>query len=810
LRTTSNRSDDRLDARTGASRFLALGCVSLIAVGTPALAQESTSTAAGEPKVLGSVTVTDTAVTEGSYKTDKASSPKYTAPLLDTPRSVSVIPSQVLADTATASLTDALRLVPGITLGAGEGGSPQGDRPYIRGTDAQNSMYLDGVRDIGAASREVFAVDQIEVVKGSDSTMGGRGNVGGAINMVSKLPVEGRFADLSAATGTSQYKRLTADINQPLGHNIGLRIAAMYHDQNVAGRDAIWQSRWGVAPSVKFGLTGPSSLTLAYYHLDTNELPDSGIPYQYTINNAPAGVTETGPVKVRRGTFYGLVDRDFRRTHANTGTATAQHEFGNGLTLRNTFRYGVTDQSYVLTQPDDSKGNVANGYVWRRANTRYSETTGLINQTDLFGSFAIGHIKNTFTVTAEISTEKVKVGAFQSNPSTGTAISTGSGYTGSFPTGGLCGTASIATYNCTTVGAPNPYDPWVSYASDGSSTVSPIGRSLPQTWTRARTMTKAISVLDTIDITKSLLLNVGVRYDHYITRTSAGLAASATDESGRTWVSRRDDIVSYQAGLTWKPAPNGSIYFSTSSAATPPGSYLANGQETNALGTDQNAADALKVERTKSYEVGTKWNVFDEGLSLTLAAFRTDTSNARSIDANGLVSFIGERLIKGIEFSFSGNITPRWNVFGGYTYMDSTIVDGGYTVTSGLTAPSVNTGKRFPNTPEHSFTAATTYKVTDRITLGGNAQYMGKVYGGYSDLRSVSNGAVVISKTLAREVPAYWRFDANAQLQVTPRFALQVNVNNVFNKRYFDRAFTTHFVNQAAGRTAIITAHVKL
>jgi catecholate siderophore receptor len=87
---------------------------------------------------------------------------------------------------------------------------------------------------------------------------------------------------------------------------------------------------------------------------------------------------------------------------------------------------------------------------------------------------------------------------------------------------------------------------------------------------------------------------------------------------------------------------------------------------------------------------------------------------------------------------------------------------------------------------------------------------MGKVYGGYSDLRSVSNGAVVITKTLDRSVPAYWRFDANAQLQVTPRFALQVNVNNVFNKRYFDRAFTTHFVNQAAGRTAIITAHVKL
>ncbi|MFX8731520.1 TonB-dependent receptor plug domain-containing protein, partial [Acinetobacter baumannii] len=85
-------------------------------------------------------------------------------------------------------------LVPGITLGAGEGGNPQGDRPFIRGSDSQNSLFVDAVRDIGAQTRDVFAVDSIEVVKGADSTMGGRGNVGGAINMVSKLPEDAHFA----------------------------------------------------------------------------------------------------------------------------------------------------------------------------------------------------------------------------------------------------------------------------------------------------------------------------------------------------------------------------------------------------------------------------------------------------------------------------------------------------------------------------------------------------------------------------------------------------------------------------------------
>jgi catecholate siderophore receptor len=225
-------------------------------------------------------------------------------------------------------------------------------------------------------------------------------------------------------------------------------------DQHVAGRDAVWQDRWGVAPSVKFGLTGPTSLTLDYYHLESHELPDSGIPYLYTTANAPAGYSETTVANTRRTAFYGLVDRDFRHTLVNTGTARFEHKFANGLTLRNTTRYGVSSQGYVLTQPDDSQGNVLNGLVWRRANTRYSRTTGFINQTDFYGTFTLGGIKNSFAITGEVSRETANVGAYQSNASTGTALATGIN-----AVGGRCGAASIAAYNCTSLANPNPYDP---------------------------------------------------------------------------------------------------------------------------------------------------------------------------------------------------------------------------------------------------------------------------------------------------------------------------------------------------------------
>ncbi|MGE6694264.1 TonB-dependent receptor [Sphingobium limneticum] len=812
-----NHSTMRDRAPTSTS-FLALSCVGLFVSAAPALAQSSDHPAdEAQGRKLGGVIVTDTAIDEQGYKVDKADSPKFTAPLVDTPRSITVIPASVIKDTASASLTEALRTVPGITLGAGEGGNPLGDRPFIRGFDSQASTYLDGVRDVGAQSREIFAVEQIEVVKGSDSTTGGRGGAGGSLNLVSKTPKADRFVAASGSVGNADYKRATIDINQPINEFVGVRLNAMWHDQDVAGRDSIWSKRWGVAPSIKLGLTGPTSLTISYYHLDTDELPDSGIPYLYTIGNAPAGVTETGPaqdfttlggrkVSVPRGAYYGLKNRDFRETKVDNFTIRAEHDFG-GVTLRNTSRYGHSTQGYVWTQPDDQQGNVANGLVWRRINSRYSETDGLLNQTDLFGEFTIGGIKNSFAASVEFSEEKAANGSYVNNATSGTAIATGT-----TAVGGRCGAASLARFNCTSIDNPNPNDPWVSYATDASSVVSPITLAARKTFTLSKTTTKAASFFDTITLTDQLLINLGGRFDRYETSVSPGLAATST--VNRTTLKRQDDLWTYQAGIVFKPTESSSIYASTSTSATPPGSFIANGAEGNALNTtSQGLTDALKVEKTKSYEIGAKANLFGDSLSLTLAAFRTETKNARATNDAGTVAFIGERLIKGIEFGFNGNITPEWNVFGGYTYMDSEIVDGGFTATTVGTltryAPSVNTGKQFPNTPKHSLTAFTNYKVTPAFTLGGGAIYMAKVYGGYSDTRTITNGAVVITKELARMVPSYWRFDGSASYSFTDAINLQVNVNNVFNKRYYDKAYAAHYANQAAGRTAIATLNIK-
>ncbi|HEX8302864.1 TonB-dependent receptor [Sphingomonas sp.] len=821
--------------------YLALACVGFIASAPASAAHRDPNdpTDSTEDQDRGQIVVTGARVEQDT--------PKATEKLVNTPRSVVVLPRQVIEQTGSATLADALRTVPGITFGAAEGGNPIGDRPFIRGFDGQGSTFVDGVRDIAAQTREVFATEQVQIVRGSDSTLGGRGSAGGSINVISRLPVSGDFVRASASYGTADYKRATIDLNQELGATVGVRLAAMSHDQDFAGRDAIHARRWGVAPSVTLGLGMDTRLTASYYYLESHELPDSGIPFLYTIGNAPgAGEIETGPAigrittiggatgTVARTSFYGLRSRDFRDATTHQATLRVEHDFGTA-TLRNTSRFSHNDQAYSFLLTDDSLGNVygtstatpatAGGLVWRRANTRYGYTKGLTNQTDLFGTFETGAIKHSFAVGTEISWEKARRGAFVTrgflNASGVEILSTGSTITP------RCNAATVARYYCTSIFNPNPNDPWVNYASDTSTAPAAIVRMLPIEETQNESKTVSVYGFDSITLTPSLILNLGLRYDHFESTAIPGQAANATTSFSLT---RMDSLLNWQAGLVFKPTSNTSLYASYATSATPPNSLLGEGQEPNALGTVNTPAalallDSLKVEKTRSYEAGAKADLFGNQLALTLAAFQTDTSNARVTGPNNTIEFIGKRRIRGLEFSFNGNVTRWLTVFGGYTYLDPKIVDGGFTA---LTAPpigaqaakvtlvpSVNTGRRATQTARNSFTFWADVKPLAGLSFGGGAFYTSKQYGGYSDNRAATQnaaGVVTVSpatKTLSRMIPGYWRLDARIGYSITPSVELSINVQNLTDKVYFTQAYTNHYASIAPGRSAFATIGVK-
>jgi catecholate siderophore receptor len=764
--------------------------------------------------------------------------PKQVAPLIDTPKSIVVLDKSVIEQTGSTSLQDALRTVPGITFGAAEGGNPIGDRPFIRGFDSQGSIYIDGVRDLGSQSREVFAIDSVQIVRGSDSTLGGRGSAGGTINILSKFPTLGTYGSASGSYGNGEYKRVSGDVNVQVSDTAAVRLEALWHDQNIVDRDEIYSRRWGFAPSVTIGLGTPTRLTASYYYLETHELPDSGIPYLYTIGNAPLGNSFTTPAMgtittaggqtgtVKRSNFYGLVDRDFRDATSQQATLRVEHDFG-GITLRNTARYSYSKQAYIFTLPDDSNGNVfgttaantgsnvtTGGYVWVRGNTRYGYDQSLVDQTDLSGKFHTGSIEHSFAAGAEFSWEKTRKGAYVE--ATGSTITP------------RCNTATIARFYCTSLFTPNPNAAWVNYTSDTSTITTPIVRGASNTETQNDASTQAVYAFDSITLLPSLILNLGARYDHF------GFTVTPPFATGGTAVrlSRSDDLFNWQAGLVFKPTKETSLYASYATSATPPNSVLGEGSEgnavtvtpTNSAALNQALLDALKVTKTKSYEVGAKGNFLHEKLALGLAVFQTEIQNARVTSDSGSVAFLGETRIRGVELTANGTILPGWTVFGGYTFLDAKVIDGGFTAlavaavgaakATTKTVVSVTTGKAVPQTARNSFTMSTNYQAAKRFSFGGGAYYMDKQVGGYADNRAATqdaNGVITVTpatKTLTRGIPSYWRFDAQARYALTDTIAISVNAQNLTNKIYYTQAYASHYASIAPGRTVFGTVKV--
>jgi catecholate siderophore receptor len=702
---------------------------------------------------LGATNITDEQL-ETSYKTEDSASRKYTAPLRDTPKSVTVIPQQVIRDTGATSLTDALRTTPGITFGAGEGGNPAADRPIIRGFNAESDVFVDGMRDVAAQSREIFNVESVEVSKGPGSAFTGAGSTGGSLNLITKSAHLGDAYNGGYTFGSDQTQRYTLDVNKQLTDTSAARLNLMKHDANVAGRDNVDVSRWGVAPSFAFGLGTDTRVKLEYYHLETDDMPDYGIPLTSTTGRSKYVVDK--PASVDKSNFYGLTGRDYRKSTNDSGTFRIEHDLNDSMTLSNSFRMSRSTLDYVVTNPDDSRGNVANGSVSRSAKSRNSTSSGFVNQTDLTSKFDTGSISHSLVTGLEFSYQDTHNRGYNVLNAAGGSIAT------------RCSPALFQSGDCTSLANPSPKDAWNGVIEDSEA------------YTDTDTKTSAAYVFDTLTLNEQWSVNLGLRYDHYDTRSS-GFAFGRGATVGSSFDRQKTtELWNYQLGVVYKPAPNGSIYAAMSTSSNPSGETSGNG----GLELAANNAD-LDPEKNRNYELGTKWDFFDDNLSLTAALFRTDKTNARITDPDNTTyqALDGEQRVQGVEFTYAGNLTSRWKVYGGYTYMESELLK---------TTSAEDKGNHMPNTPRNSFNLWTTYEVIPKLTIGGGATYVDSRFG--NEANSV-------------EVPSYWRYDAMATYALTKNVDLQLNVQNLTDKRYFDQVFQTHYAHVAAGRTALMSAN---
>ena len=604
---------------------------------------------------------------------------KTPTPLRDIPQSVTVINRVIMDQQAAYSLPQVLRNVPGITLGAAEGGTI-GNNINLRGFSARTDIYLDGARDRGQYYRDVFFLDAVEVLKGPSSMLFGRGSTGGVINQVSKTPSLSARNEVSTTVGTSDFYRATADFNTPLSDTAAFRIALMGQKAHTT-RDVMYNEDYGVAPSLSFGLGTPTQVTFSALLQHNRDMPDYGVP---PVNGIPAPVPNN--------TFYGLTDD---RTVQDVGVfrALIDHKFSPGARLRNQTQYsrykidalesgansvGTRVGNAFVALPTHNTGNFTNIplsqlVVQIGPHDRVIEDKSLFNQTDLIWNFNTESIAHTLITGLELGRD-----TYQNQATSRTNLPIVSLLNPSYLP--QPGNAAIVRGNL---------------ANSSANTVAPY-------------------VNDTLELSKQWKVVGGVRYDRFDASITNSVSApqSASQDVSFTIV---------RAGVIYQPTETQSYYISYGTSFDP-------SLETLVVTSGQ---QALPPVENKSMEVGGKWDFLGGNLSLNSALFRVEQTNARSQISTGVYQLTGDVLVKGLEFGIAGRILPQWQVIAGYTFLDAEIVKA--------SALDGSQGKVPANTPRNSASLWTTYNLTREWEAGGGLTFVSERFANNQNFVSVGS-----------------------------------------------------------------------
>lgn len=771
--------------RNCTSSYLALTCAGFAAILAPAAASAQDAPAeAAAPTTLKGVTVTDTAI-DDETKSEELESPRYTRPLLDIPQTVTVITDQVLLEQNLLTLRDALSTVPGITFGAGEGGGGYGDSINLRGYSANGDILVDGVRDSAQYSRtDPFNLEQIEVSNGANGVYSGTGSVGGTINLVTKSPTRRDSTTVSAGVGTDNYYRATADVNRVYG-KLGVRLNAMWHENDVPRRDVENYKRWGIAPSVTLGLNEPTRLTLAYLHQEDDNTPQYGVPYyKNAFYNGPLpGIDREG--------YYGYSNIDTQESTVDSITATFAHDFSETFGVRNLARYQKVKQFILVDPPQASATSnicLANGRnqlgdpcvagqlpgfyypSGPRGNTRDTVNDLFYNQLDFSAEVDTGEITHSLVLGGSFSKEDYHLDSGNSLRNPGGAL-------------------------------PNPALPPISITDPNPIYTGPVN-FIRSASTDGDLEAYAVYLFDTIALNEQFEINGGVRYEKSKNSvTTAAYATSGALTAAPATFGGEDSLFSYRVGLVYKPVPNASIYVATSNSENPSRTSV-NGSCTQTVGTAIVNLCNIEPEKTHSYEIGAKWNLFDDRLQLNGALFRNERSNYRVASNDPVLPdpvLDGKSRVDGVALGASGEINDRWTVFANYTYLDSKVVQNVSDRCAANPAAAgcgglldVTAGNPLTNTPKHSGSLWTTYEIFDGLTLGYGFTYQGSFF--------LNNGAPPLYKS-----DDYWVHRAYAAYEVAEGVNLQLNVTNLTDETYYTRIRNNGWATPGEGRAAVFT-----
>ena len=633
----------------------------------------------------------------GYFRPETSTATKTAALLRDIPQAVTVINRALIRDQGMQGMADVARYVPGITMGQGEGNR---DQPTIRGNSTTADFFVNGVRDDSQYFRDLYNVERVESLKGSNAMVFGRGGGGGVINRVMKEAEWTPSRELTVQGGSYDNRRASLDIGGGFSDMVAARFNGMYENSSLF-RDNVWLKRQGINPTLSIASASRKTrVSVGYENFNDHRTADRGIP---SFANAP--------LETNISTFFGDPSLSYSAARVNGASASAAHTTSSGFSVSNQTRFTSYDKIYQNVFPGavSASGTGVSLSAYNNAHERKN----LFNQTDLTYATRTGPVGHTLLLGAEI----------------GRQVTDNFRNTGFFNDTAV---TFVAPVTAPTIKIP------VSFRQSASDADNHVTNT-----------TRSIYAQDQLTLSEHLQMIAGVRYERFGIRFHNNRSDST--------LSRSDAMVSPRVGLLVKPSPASSIYANYSVSFLPSA-----GDQFSSL---NDVTKALEPEKFENLEAGAKWDVADR-VSLTAAVYRLDRTNTRAPDPNnsGLSVQTGSQRSTGYELGITGQVTPAWEVAGGYARQRSVITSTTAAAPSGRTVPLV---------PAATFSLWNKYQVAPRFSLGVGVMHQSDMY-------------AAISNTV--KLPAFTRVDGGVYFSLTESVGAQLNLENIFNEKYYPLA----------------------
>ena len=719
-----NGADAQLERRAISHAIqIVIATAALAAQAAPAFAQ-----AASREASLPTVTVTSEG--ENGYAAPRSTTATKTDSLLrDTPQSISIVTKKQIQDQAAQSIQEATRYIPGVSFAQGEGNR---ETPILRGISSTGDFFIDGIRDDVQYYRDLYNIESVEVFKGPNAMIFGRGATGGLINRTTKQPDWTPSMGGSITLGSNGNRRLTADINQPINDQLALRLNAM-HENSDSFRDGVSIKRTGINPTLTWRADAKTLVTLGYEYFKDDRIADRGIS---SFRGAP--------LEVDSSTFFGNAAGSPTGTTLDAFNALIEHEFENGVLLRNRTRIADQDKFYQNVFPGAVNATGANVAISAYSNATSRKSA--FNQTDLNYTLNAGSVKHKLLFGVEVGQQDTN--NFRN--------------TGYFP----------GNVTSVTVPVSNPM------------TQLPVAfrQSATDADNAGKAKVAALYFQDQIELSPKFQIIGGLRYDKFKVDFKNNRNAQTFDTS--------DGLVSPRIGVVYKPLEAVSLYANYSVAYQPRA-----GDQLSSLTL---TTTALKPEKFKNFEIGAKWDI-KPNLAATAALYRLDRSNVIVLDptdaTNTRTMLSDGQRSQGFELGLTGRVNAAWSIAGGYTYSDAKFIAD--------TSATQRAGAAVGQAPKHTLALWNRYDFTPAWGAGLGMIHRTKMFAANELIATPANPTPNVT------LPGYTRVDAALFYNVSKSVQVQLNVENILNKKYFSNANSNTNITPGAPRGFRVAMNAK-